>query len=847
MDAERGLGVDVEEPSSQEHQEQPEQMISQEQAEQLEADISREERDAVEKIQATWSPLKQKLVLVGFFALVLIGAVSVDYYFRYRAMVPIKVDEIKTSGDGEPEVDINLAKPVKPEDLDPLEDILAGKADEQGDVEDDPSGAMVEPGQAKTAGFLKSIPARVARLLGSEKGTLSQVVVRNIVRLLHVGLLIAMIVIIYRISFVNAKADAFTRPTLSAPFTGLTTMERAVFVSLASLGVVQCLYYLYTPSIWSYLPSFVTVWLGWFRSWWFTIRDAVKSFFSDIFGSFSRTSAKDNNVFISFIEAIKTAWQKSFLKRALRRMFPEGTWESAVWHMRRAYGYLIYAPFWMALLVGFHYLHIYDPTALTRIVQGIVPWLVPQSMVKGAMVWLGQGVGGVFAGQPIYALIGTWLLVTVGFAGIARPWRHQTADRKPVDARDQYKRNSWGYVLHILVGLACLVLLVMCYLPMTHQIVRMATGLPLDQALRSAWAVARASMYVGLQAAVRVTKLGLDIVRSLQWPTHRGWLCFLFTIFWNSTTVFALFAVPRVVAAVLDHFKVWRFFDGADDDKKKAAAKQASRIPYALYIAMAVGLSIPLVVNVVFYPLTLIFNVSLPSVFLLGGVYEWFYTAGPLLFAPLYVVLFVFQYSWIIFPKTSKLDQKAAQGKNVKWYMWVWRGLRNYLLPVLKVIALVLFVFTAYFIIYQVFNPQAMDSMFWILDKLVKVVIAFVMWFLQGLSENMQWVYPFTWTFAVAAVFSFLLLRYPQFLDSGVGFLLYLPMFHFLGQFMWLLLALGPMINIQTAVLIGVMGVIHIGTAVGLFVRYWGIGSKGWLSRFVPYVDEFRGLVGDYY
>lgn len=793
-------------------------------------------------------PLYKKLALVAFVAVVLFGAVSVDQYCRYRAELEPADDKMATFVQGKSKDELTAMERYKLH-------LIEAEAEQDGQALEPVKVPVKTDHLGQVSASLKNATRSLFTFLGSEEGTFSRVILRRLYDLANVLMVVAFSLVLYHV-YVNPQATSDLRPTWSAPLTGLTHLEKIVFGGLSSLAIIQCLSKLYTPAVLTFVPVFLKQAFGRLRSVAISIWDKIGAFFGSLFGDYFTSTSRVNNPVMALILTLKNTWKESLLRKGFRKVVPEGTFRGVYKFLSRKYGHVIYAPLWMGLLLGFHMLFVYNPTALSSAVDWLLPWVVPQAqspIANSIALWITEGVASVATHQPIYATVATWLFITFGIGGFIRPWGHKKADGSAVAPQDYYRCNRFARVLHLIAGIVCVSLLVMCYLPYAHTLVQTLTGVPLEAAMRSAWPVIRSALWIGLQTAVRTCRVAVDAMMALQWPTTSGFIPFLFTMAWNSLTLFAFYAIPFIVYKFCEHHQVWRWVQsGTTDDEKKAKLKKAQNIALAVYIAFVVLVSAPMLLNILFKFLTF-FNYSLPAGFLVTPLYSYIFTLGPILLIPPYLLLMAFQYKWIapreiydheISTVKNRKESDAAFKKRTRdlengltissWLGW----------PIVKLLAALVLTGLFYTFVHFVYNFDAIVGFFHTLDSIVNLTINVVMWVVGSLTQNMSWVAPFTWTFGVAGLFSILLATMPTFLDSRIGFLLYLPAFHFLGQMLWMMTAVG--LNLPVAMLIGFLTLFHLVTAGALLVRNWGATDHFNLMRWVmPWNDEFRGLVAD--
>lgn len=794
-------------------------------------------------------PFYKKLTLVAFVAVLLLGAVSVDQYIRHRTRLIAAAGKLQDPQQLQ-QVQFTEGKPAKQlrADEEYFINLVEKDAREQADGED---GQYVGNSLPATNTYQDSLmqfsPSNVGdrvresmrpvfSLLGSESGTYTRVIYRRLKDLAHLAMLVGFSMVIYHVWKNPSSAEGF-RPTTSAPLTGLTHLEKMVFMSLSGLAVLQCLSQLYSPSWLTFVPTIVTQILSNIRSTAIDVYHYVTKVIENIFADYSHPSSRANNPLMALLLSIRHAWKESLIRRAFRRVVPEGTLGSLYRFIRKNYGHVIYAPLWMGLLLGFHMLYVYDPTALSKMVQSAIPWVVPETVVKGVVVWAGQTAASVATSQPIYATIGTWIFVSFGIGGLVRPWSYKKADGQTVSKYDYYKCNRVARWLHLIAGITCLSLLVMCYLPYTHTLVQALTGLPLQEAMNAAWAVTRSALWVGIQTAVRSCRVMVDAMRALQWPATSGFVPFLFTMSWNSLTIFAFYAIPKVVQKICDHHKLWRYVNGLDDDERKRNLRKKLNAAVAFYTVVVVLVSMPMLVSIFSQVFTL-FNFTAPVKFLMTPVYSYVYTLGPIMFIPPYMILMAFQYGWIMprddFQDVINRNRTLHHIKSWFWPPW----------PALKLLFAGFMTILFYTFVFFVFHFDYIPGFFHFLDGIAGSLMSLVMWVVSSLTQNMSWVAPFTWTFGTAGAFSLLLVFMPTFLDSCIGGLLYLPAWHFLGQVLLMWCSAG--LNVPTALLIGGFFTFHVLTALALLIRNWEWSDdRSLVWWLVPWHDEFRGLVAD--
>lgn len=802
-------------------------------------------------------PFFKKLALVGFVAVVLLGVVTADQLVkRFWEKESKKGDKVKEENDDTIKFAAMNKVRLTPEEkykMKLLEEQRQRQVEAQ-DVELPDTGDVYDP-EAEEIRMLQQLKHKeskfkfVFKFMGSETGAFTKVIARRLFELVNVGLLIVFSVLLVRI-ISNPDLASGATVSFDSPFTGLSTLEKVVYGGLAALSIYQCFCKVYSPSWLSYIPNSIVKVIAMVRSRLAHVQDNFAYIFS---------SLHPRNWSKSLSLTLEHAWKNSYSRKAFRHVFPEGTWKSVSKYLRMNYGHLVYAPLWLGLLLGFHMLYLYNPTALVSIVERVVPWVVPDTIVSGLVTPIATFAGSLAASQPIFATVGTWLFVSFGIGSLVRPWSYKKRDKSTVKPSDYYTSNTFAKVLHIIAGSICLALVLLFYVPSLHSLVQMLTGLPLESAISSAYLSVRAVLWVGLQTAAVSCKWIIDLMYSLQWPSNTGYIPFLFTMVWGSISVFAMYAIPKVANFIIDRKELWKRCKGADDDKKKERLKDLKKIVLAVYLVICVLICLPILLNIVFqlintliswspFQLPIIMNIPLFS-WVTRNVFVMF----PLLLVPPYMFLFALQFNWIVPYKTFKYKEEKFKQK--RWYKKIWPTIKHWLRPALIVLALIVISILYYALVSFIFHPESMTSLFALLDSIVLGpygMKSFVMWIVTSLTKNMAWVGPYSLTFLVAGTFSFLLVFMPTFLDSKIGFLLYLPALHFVGQFlfMWSSMYLGTYDLIATvppAALIGLLGAFHILTLLGLVFRgFFKKYNHPFVKRLVPWMDEYRDLVADY-
>jgi hypothetical protein len=546
--------------------------------------------------------------------------------------------------------------------------------------------------------------------------------------------------------------------------------------------------------------------------------------------------------------SLKMAWKDSIIRKGFRKVFPEGSFKSVLKFLKRNYGHVVYAPIWMCVLLGFHFLFVHDPTYLTGMVNAAVPWFVPQGALAGVMEWLGQATVTMATSQPIYTTVFAWLLISFGIGGLNRWWSKKDKTGKTVSKYDYYKCNSLARILHIVFGVVCIALLVMCYFPQLQGMVSWATGMPLETALRTGAAAATKAVSLGLETAARTVRAFIDAMMALQWPSNGGILPFVFTMAWNFLTMFFFYAFPKILGKFCEHHKLWRHFEGTGEDQKKKRMKELFKKAHIGYWIVVALVSAPMIINIVFQFLTL-WNFTLPSTFAVTPIYTYVYTLTPILLIPLFVILKAFQFNTIKINDTFAKERKEGRpaDDNAGFRAWFFYRakmiLKHHKMALVMLILLLIFTGFFYTFIHYVFNFDAIPGFVSSMSGMFNTSVDLMLWLVRSLTTNMSWVAPFTWTFGVAAVFSLLLAFVPTFLDSKIGGLMYLPAFHFFGQAMMMMVGAT---NVPLMVMVLAMGTVQVLTAVALVCRNWGFAERMPLFKFlVPWYDEFRGLVAD--